>query len=171
MEFKALNINWMKNKNGALDTTKLLLAVLVGVMLVLWLNVKLASNSASLAPVDEGDTSIVPALFVLLIGIFIYFIPYIVATSNKKSNTAAIGALNLFLGWTLIGWVLALVWAMSKDVQQPAPQVQVTMPAALPTPPPAPAAQKKCPDCAEMVLAEARKCRFCGHEFVAPATR
>jgi hypothetical protein len=24
---------------------------------------------------------------------------------------------------------------------------------------------KKCPDCAELVKSEARKCRFCGHEF------
>jgi len=27
----------------------------------------------------------------------------------------AIGALNLFLGWSLIGWVAALVWALTKD--------------------------------------------------------
>ena len=110
---------------------------------------------------------IIPALIVLAIGVGIYFIPYIVATQNKKQNAGAIGALNFFLGWTLVGWVIALVWAMSKDVQQPSPQVQLNVPAALPTP--VAAAQKKCPDCAEMILAEAKKCRFCGREF-APAT-
>lgn len=98
---------------------------------------------------------------VVLVVIGLYFLPYIVAASNKKQNSAAIGALNFFLGWTVVGWVVALVWAMSKDASQPAPQVHVNVP----TPAPLPGAQKKCPDCAEMVLADARKCRFCGHEF------
>lgn len=50
-----------------------------------------------------------------IIGIIIYFLPYIVAISNKKTNSAAILVLNLFLGWTLIGWVVALVWATTKQ--------------------------------------------------------
>src|SRR5437879_5552301 len=68
------------------------------------------------------------------------------ARQNKKQNAGAIGALNFFLGWTLVGWVVALVWAMSKDanVPQPSPPIVVTSPA----PPLAIPAQKKCPDCA-----------------------
>jgi len=106
---------------------------------------------------------IIPALLLIAVSLFIYFIPYIVATQNKKQNAGAIGALNFFLGWTLVGWVVALVWAMSKDanVPQPAPPVMATYPA----PPLATPAQEKCPDCAEMVLVDAKKCRFCGHDF------
>jgi len=43
----------------------------------------------------------------------IYFLPFIL--SYNKKNVVAIFTLNLFLGWTLIGWVVALVWAVSKD--------------------------------------------------------
>lgn len=45
----------------------------------------------------------------------IYFVPSIVASERKKRNTSAIIALNLFLGWTLVGWVVALVWALTLD--------------------------------------------------------
>ncbi len=44
-----------------------------------------------------------------------YFLPSIVAKSRKKVNTGSIFVLNLFLGWTLLGWVVALVWAVAKD--------------------------------------------------------
>jgi hypothetical protein len=30
----------------------------------------------------------------------------------------AIGVLNFFLGWTLLGWIGALVWACTADVRQ-----------------------------------------------------
>lgn len=45
--------------------------------------------------------------------ICIYFIPAYIG-GNKK-NATSIFLLNLFLGWTLIGWVIALVWATKKD--------------------------------------------------------
>jgi hypothetical protein len=54
----------------------------------------------------------------LLVGTAFYFIPLIIAIVRKKGNVVAIGALNLFLGWTLVGWVVSLVWSLSKD-QQP----------------------------------------------------
>jgi hypothetical protein len=47
--------------------------------------------------------------------IILYFVPFIVALRREKENTGAILLLNIFLGWTLIGWVIALVWAATKD--------------------------------------------------------
>ncbi len=43
------------------------------------------------------------------IGLSIYFLPTIIAVNRKKTNAGAIFALNLFLGWALVGWVVALV--------------------------------------------------------------
>ena len=45
-----------------------------------------------------------------------YFLPSIVAFARNKRDTAAIVLLNFFLGWTMIGWVVALVWAVKTDV-------------------------------------------------------
>jgi Superinfection immunity protein len=41
----------------------------------------------------------------------LYFIPTAVAHWRGHPNQKAILILNLFLGWTFIGWVAALVWA------------------------------------------------------------
>jgi hypothetical protein len=41
----------------------------------------------------------------------IYFIPSIVASVRHHRNKLAITVLNVFGGWTVIGWVVALVWA------------------------------------------------------------
>jgi hypothetical protein len=55
------------------------------------------------------------ALFGLLFLLGLYFFPTIVAVIREKYNLAAIFVLNLFLGWSLIGWVIALVWAVMKN--------------------------------------------------------
>ena len=52
-------------------------------------------------------------IITMLIGI-IYFFPSILASSRNHHNTEAIFILNLFVGWTLLGWVLSLVWASTK---------------------------------------------------------
>jgi hypothetical protein len=56
-----------------------------------------------------------PGSLVLLLGIVIYFIPSMVG--SQKRNAGAIFLLNLLLGWTLIGWVGALVWAATQDAK------------------------------------------------------
>jgi hypothetical protein len=40
-----------------------------------------------------------------------YLVPYAVAVSRGKSNSGAIFVVNLFAGWTVIGWIVALVMA------------------------------------------------------------
>jgi Superinfection immunity protein len=47
---------------------------------------------------------------------YIYFLPTFIARRRQKRNTGAIFALNFFLGWSLVGWVVALVWALAYDV-------------------------------------------------------
>jgi hypothetical protein len=50
---------------------------------------------------------------ILLVGLLavIYFIPLFVAAARDCKAGAGIGVVNLFLGWTFIGWVVALAWA------------------------------------------------------------
>ncbi len=52
---------------------------------------------------------------IILLLVVPYFIPTIIAFSRGKSSAAGVFILNFFLGWTLIGWVGALIWALSAD--------------------------------------------------------
>lgn len=49
-------------------------------------------------------------------GFVLYFLPAILALARSKRDTTSIFLLNLLLGWTAIGWVIALVWALKVDV-------------------------------------------------------
>lgn len=47
--------------------------------------------------------------------IVIYFVPSFIAEKRKKKSKTAIIALNFFLGWTFIGWLVSLIWALAAD--------------------------------------------------------
>ncbi len=53
----------------------------------------------------------------LLFATLMYFLPSIIA--HRKRNFAGIFMVNLLFGWTVVGWVIALVWACVADVRQP----------------------------------------------------
>lgn len=48
----------------------------------------------------------------LIVILALYFVPSIVAYFRKVSNVGSIIVINAFLGWTLIGWVVALAMAV-----------------------------------------------------------
>jgi cation transport ATPase len=75
---------------------------------------------------------------VVILSLFLYFLPTIVG--RHKSNAVAIFVLNLLLGWTLLGWVIALVWACTEDsaLDQLA-RARMNMPPPPPAPPYPPA--------------------------------
>jgi len=55
------------------------------------------------------------SVIVLIMTIAAYFAPMIVAIASDHKNTASISVVNVLLGWTLIGWAVALAWAFKKD--------------------------------------------------------
>lgn len=60
------------------------------------------------AAVDPG-----PALFWIAVCLAFYFLPALVAFNRYHPETRAITALDLLLGWSVVGWVAALVWALT----------------------------------------------------------
>lgn len=48
----------------------------------------------------------------------LYFLPYLIANKKHHRQETAIFILNLFAGWTIIAWVIALVWACTESKQQ-----------------------------------------------------
>lgn len=55
------------------------------------------------------------ALLLILIVPVLYFIPTIVAEMRGHNNANPIFLTNLFLGWTVIGWISALIWSSSDN--------------------------------------------------------
>ena len=56
------------------------------------------------------------SLLLTIIPFCFYFIPSFIA--RKKKHLDGIFYLNYFLGWTLIGWVGALVWSVSSPPKE-----------------------------------------------------
>ena len=51
-------------------------------------------------------------IFIVLASFLIYFLPSVIAMIRRHNNFLSILALNFFLGWSVLGWLGALVWAL-----------------------------------------------------------
>lgn len=87
----------------------------------------------------------------------LYFMPTIEANLRNKKNIQSIALVNIFLGWTLVGWIVSLIWAINED----APAVSQSTPSQ----PAVSTSTRICPHCAETVKAEAKICKHCRCEL------
>ena len=64
-----------------------------------------------------GDMAI-PIVGIFIIGVIflaIYFIPTFIAFVRRKKQIVAILLINIFLGFTVVGWVGSLIWAVIRE--------------------------------------------------------
>lgn len=92
----------------------------------------------------------------LLISLFLYFLPAYLARNHP--NFTGILLLNLLAGWTFIGWIIALVWALSSQRQPAAP----AQPAAGSAAPPTASPGFFCSACGKACVSGATFCSSCG---------
>lgn len=64
-----------------------------------------------------GPVLVFVFITLVAIGQLIYLLPFYIAAYRKHNNGVAIFALNLFTGWSFIGWVASLVWALTDNVK------------------------------------------------------
>jgi hypothetical protein len=57
-------------------------------------------------------------LFLLAAIVFVYLLPWFTAAWRNHNNIGAIALVNLLLGWTFLGWVVALVWSATDNVKE-----------------------------------------------------
>ncbi|WP_349934824.1 superinfection immunity protein [Acetobacter sp. A11-2] len=65
----------------------------------------------------EQNGSALIGLVLLLVIAVLYFLPTVIAVSRKLNKPAGVIALNALLGWTVIGWIGALVMAFSMETK------------------------------------------------------
>lgn len=104
------------------------------------------------------DDPILFYVLLLFIAVLAYFIPTWIANKRKHHNGDAIFATNLFLGWTFLGWVVALIWSLTaantesvrdKSLGNADGQSET----------------RQCPFCAETIMKEAKVCRYCNRDL------
>jgi Superinfection immunity protein len=87
----------------------------------------------------------------------LYFAPTFVAAVRKKKRGMSIFILNLLTGWTVIGWLIALYWAVKTDL--------VDIPIARVSGNPVAGVSKLCIHCGKYSPSEAKFCANCGQAF------
>lgn len=90
-----------------------------------------------------------------LVSLFLYFLPAFLA--RNKPDFTSILILNILAGWTFIGWIIALIWALTAKPQAQGPAQPVAA-----NPAQSAAGSFFCTSCGQPCPAGARFCTACG---------
>jgi Superinfection immunity protein/Protein of unknown function (DUF2510) len=69
-------------------------------------------------PATSGDTAAVIFSVIVLAGLAVYLAPTIVAAIRRVPHAGSVAAINLLLGWSLVGWAVAWALALRSRPQQ-----------------------------------------------------
>lgn len=89
----------------------------------------------------------------LFFAALLYFLPSIIG--HRRHDAARIAVFNFFLGWTVIGWIIALIWACAVE----RPRYVFALAGAGPV---AMGGARYCSRCGAATLAGAHFCWSCG---------
>lgn len=119
------------------------MALVLALVFVVWAAAQIANGNNTLAAVS---------VVVFFVGIIpAYFAPALIARHYKHPAQNGIALVNFFLGWTVIGWVAALIWAYTFPTSADAAAEPVDT--------------RTCPFCAEAIKPAAIKCKHCGSDL------
>lgn len=76
-----------------------------------------------------ASTGIIAILVWLVLGFAFYMLPSIIALAKRNRRTKVI-LFNIFLGWTIVMWIICLVWACKREAVEAVPAPQAEIPAA-----------------------------------------
>jgi hypothetical protein len=86
-------------------------------------------------------------MFFLFFSFLLYFLPAIIG--RHKADAMGIFIVNLLFGWTVIGWIIALIWACAAESYVPVRVVPVS-------------AGRFCSQCGSLAPYGAHYCGACG---------
>jgi cytochrome c oxidase assembly factor CtaG len=73
------------------------------------------------AETGDGILDSTVTVIILMVVLIIYMLPTLIAYSREHPWRHELAIINIFLGWTLIGWVVVFLWAALGAVEdQPA---------------------------------------------------
>lgn len=60
-------------------------------------------------------------LCLIFLALVFYFLPTYIASKREAQHSGAILFINLFFGWTVLGWFAALIWAITEKSEDSTP--------------------------------------------------
>ena len=58
------------------------------------------------------------ASFIAMVLALFYFLPAIIADVQKTAYRITILRINVFFGWTILGWLAAFLWACTEEIER-----------------------------------------------------
>lgn len=74
-------------------------------------------GSINVGVLDANQSAFLEDIYLALLVLWIYMFPAFISEQRKHHQHLAITVLNLVLGWTVLGWAIALVWACTNVEQ------------------------------------------------------